>query len=440
MALSKDTETPVRIYVIWHPKYKMGKNIAHNIFNDFNRDLNDPEMAGIGIPVFFRCSQEPDQEIPKAIPFEKADYSFVIPLIDENLVVDTEWRDYLDGIYNESKRQNSLADANKIIIFPLALRQVAFRIPGPISKLNFVRWDLEPHLLAYPEIHEDEVCRNISGQLCEAICRELINLKRSKRNNNVENDTQNNSPGALTLFISHAKNDGEEIALAIKEWCQKYNQVKTFFDRNDITFGYDFSKELKKAVEKGSAALIALQTDAYSTREWCRFEVLKAKKIKDLNEKNKKRYKIWGRVPMVIVNAIESGENRNFPYLGNVPTLRWDKNKIQAIIDKTMFEVLKQEYLVLLFNKIKDRYKWPDDKKPIFLTHSPEPATLQMILNNETIKNKRQLCIVYPDPPLGIIEREFINENLWTDLELTTPASCSLNTKKIDINSYKFES
>jgi hypothetical protein len=478
----KDTETPVRIYVIWHPEYKMGKNIARKIFNDFNRDLKDPEMTGIGIPVFFRCANGPNQKKPKAIPFQKADYSFIVPLIDENLVVDKEWRRYLNEIFSESKRQDDFGEGHKIKIFPMALRQVAFRIPGPLRNLNFVRWDLEPHLLAYPEIHEEEVCRNISGQLCQAICRELINLERSKKNKKGENPPPNPSPAALKLFISHAKYDGEEMALAIKEWCQKYNQVKTFFDRNDITFGYDFSNELEDALENGSAAMIALQTDAYSTREWCRFEVLKAKKPRNLNIKETD--KIWGRVPMVVVNAITSGETRNFPYMGNVPTLRWDKNKIQTIVDKTMFEVLKQEYLVLLFTKIKKRYEWPE-KQVLFLTHSPEPVTLERVIKYEvtnirsdraeldkdvfkvdsnrtldlgktwdsggtidlgqTVLKKEflgidsEICIVYPDPPLGIKELDFIKKSLWVNVELTTPASCSLNTKKIDFNSYKYK-
>src|SRR6185295_282946 len=57
-----------------------------------------------------------------------------------------------------------------------------------------------------------------------------------------------------------------------------------------------------------SSALVAVLTDTWSSREWCRREVLEAK---------------LAARPLVVVDALEARVIRLFPYLGNAVTLRW---------------------------------------------------------------------------------------------------------------------
>jgi hypothetical protein len=53
--------------------------------------------------------------------------------------------------------------------------------------------------------------------------------------------------------------------------------------------------------------MVAIHTDSYSSREWCRREIIEAKR--------------WN-VPLVVANGISNLDERGFPYMGNVPVVR----------------------------------------------------------------------------------------------------------------------
>ena len=72
----------------------------------------------------------------------------------------------------------------------------------------------------------------------------------------------------------------------------------------DIADGYEFEKQIETNIK--DSALIVFHTDEYSAREWCRIEVLVAKRNK---------------CSIVVVHDIKKGEKRAFPYLGNTPTI-----------------------------------------------------------------------------------------------------------------------
>ena len=79
-------------------------------------------------------------------------------------------------------------------------------------------------------------------------------------------------------------------------------------------------------------------TDNYATREWCRTEVILAK------EHDR---------PIVVVNALESHEIRSFPYIGNVPVIRWIKGSPYGPIDLLLKETVRQHHTRLYLEQQK---------------------------------------------------------------------------------------
>ena len=77
-------------------------------------------------------------------------------------------------------------------------------------------------------------------------------------------------------------------------------------DSGDIPAGSRFAEEIEEGVEDSS--LLCVLTDNYSTREWCRKEIILAKQHQR---------------PVVVIAAFNRQEVRSFPYLGNLPVLRW---------------------------------------------------------------------------------------------------------------------
>jgi hypothetical protein len=48
---------PLQVHVIWHPESdRQCRPLAEKIYGALNRDAYIPLLAGIGIPVFFRCA------------------------------------------------------------------------------------------------------------------------------------------------------------------------------------------------------------------------------------------------------------------------------------------------------------------------------------------------------------------------------------------------
>lgn len=111
----------------------------------------------------------------------------------------------------------------------------------------------------------------------------------------------------MQIFLSHSKHDnnGVQIAKAIRTHLHNGHGLASFFDVHDIPAGLRFQVVLLQQVRV--SAMVAIHTDSYSSREWCRREVIEAKR--------------WN-VPLVVANSISDLDERGFPYMGNVPVVR----------------------------------------------------------------------------------------------------------------------
>lgn len=75
------------------------------------------------------------------------------------------------------------------------------------------------------------------------------------------------------------------------------------------------------------SAVVAVHTDSYSSREWCRREIIEAKR--------------WN-VPLVVANCIHDLDERSFPYLGNVPVVRMDPDAADRTEGKAILKALQE--------------------------------------------------------------------------------------------------
>ena len=140
--------------------------------------------------------------------------------------------------------------------------------------------------------------------------------------------------------------------------------------------------------------MVVFQTDEYSSREWCRIEVITAKRYKS---------------PIVIVNAINSGEKRSFPYIGNTPTIRWNNN-FDDIIDLALEQMLYNLNCEQVMKKMEELYLQEADGHVIHFTSPPELFNFLDITKFRKTKNNQPVLVMYPDPPLGNEELRLLNE------------------------------
>src|SRR5690606_19662801 len=113
----------------------------------------------------------------------------------------------------------------------------------------------------------------------------------------------------VTIFLSHAKadlNHEPQVVETLISHLSARLPEKTWFDSGNIEAGSCFAKAIEEGVK--DAVLLVVLTDSYSSRAWCRREVLLAK---------------FYQRPVIVVDALQRREVRRFPYGGNVPVVRW---------------------------------------------------------------------------------------------------------------------
>ncbi|MBA4055724.1 MAG: hypothetical protein C0490_13495 [Marivirga sp.] len=363
-------KAPLAIFVLWHPFLKEGLEYAEFIFTELKRDIKDPLARGMNIPVYFRYITP-----LLKIPFDTYEFVVVVALVDSGFVLDNNYSSYIKDIQGNSRNT---------LLIPVAIDKTAFNLS--LGNANFAR--------LYERENKKEYLMSV---IAHETARHLYRLKEVI-------DPTSAPPAPLRLFISHAKVDGVDIARQIKAYVEGNLPLKTFFDANDIAIAYDFSKEIERYIEK--AVVVAVHTDLYASREWCRKEILLAK------EHNR---------PIVILNCFNNGESRSFPYMANVLTVHYasvsgpvcgDSSVWSSLITAVLKETVRLRYLELWIFYMSQKRNTPIDPDSI----SAYPPELVTVLRKRSRLNG---VFLYPDPPLGTEELDILRQ--FENIRYITP-------------------
>lgn len=386
----KHYTAPLALYVVWHPDFLDGAKFAEKIFSLFCRNLQTPLGRSTNIPVFFRSKENPKTGVPIDIKFKEADKNAILLLVDDEMFGSDKWSGYIQGLLNKSNKN--------IRFFPVAFSEYAYHLNKDLSKIQFVKAkDIKGD---YEEDTFNKQWNLLKSRLLHGIARQLLNVS-----DYYEVDNTDDPP--VQLFLSHAKNDGENIAKSFRDYIESNTKLNTFFDTNDIADGHDFEHEIEKGLK--DSAVIIFNTDEYSTREWCRREVIIAKRF---------------RCPILCVVDLKKGEVRSFPYMGNVPTIVWNSRNMEEIINQTLLEVISQKYSLSLLEKTIILNEL-DKSKYLILSKAPE------IFNYIDIEkfredNSDEIVVLYPEPPLGFEEIRLLND-VNNKITFTTPVQLPLS-------------
>lgn len=373
---------PLSLFVVWHPSFVEGNTIAKDLYSTFCRDIEEPLSRGLGIQVYYRSVS--------LIPIDKnlATRIAIILLIDENYMADSVFQEY-------TKHLVRMMDDNTRV-YPIALCKQATGIGCGLKSIQFIRY--QDGFINIIEEY-DRGLKKIKSELLHDCARLLMNFQpvwMDKKGTKI--------PSPVKLFLSHAKKDGEETTKKFKVFVESETKLDVFFDTVDIADGYEFEKQIEANIE--NAALVVFHTDEYSSREWCRIEVLVAKRNK---------------CSIVVVHDIKNGEKRAFPYMGNTPTitLNQDENSSNAeILTLTLFQVVNNLYQRELLKSFEEKFK--HDKADFVTITSPPELFNYIDLYKMKLTQKKNLIVLYPEPPLGAEELRILND-LDKDIKFITP-------------------
>lgn len=371
----KKFKSPLSIYVLWHPDFIEGKDYAESIYNTYSGENGNVTHAKYDIPVHYR-TQPYNKETFIKIPFSESNKNALILLVDEHMFNDSNWTIAIDKIL-KSKPANTR-------VFPISFSDYAFNLnPENLSTIQFIKTKQKNPCSGNDFESNDKI---IKYRLLESIAKLLFNVKD-------DYDTEEHSDPPIKLFISHAKDDGEDLAIQFRNHIYSNTKLKAFFDANDIADGHKFEQEITKHIDH--SAFVIFNTDIYSDREWCRKEIIIAK-----------RY----RCPIIGVIDIKKGERRSFPYSGNFPTITWNNN-FEEIINLILSQVISDKYNELYLKSIVKMYDLEKQYSCLVLPKAPELFNYIDIENlKEENKKVKSLIVLYPDPPIGIEELSLLND------------------------------
>jgi len=390
--MSNVMKYPLNVYVVWHPNFPIGETIAKEIYNTFCRNYQNPLSRGLGIPVYFRSKQVTDNK-PTTIDFSSAEKNAVILLIDDEYFLEEAFREYTSEIVGR------ISDNHRV--YPISLFNKAHHIGCGLSNIQFTDATtfFKEKLNFSIEADLEKCIKKIKSEVLHDCARLLMDFHP------IYKDKEKHRIGSpVKLFLSHAKHDGEITTIKFKRFIENNLKLDVFFDTVDIANGYDFAEQFE--LEILNSALVVFHTDEYSNREWCRREVIIAKRHKS---------------PIVVVHKIIEGEKRAFPYLGNMPTTVLDENHLELsfykVVYLTLYQVLNNLYQFRLLSNYKGLSEVDSEIK--ILTSPPELFNFIDIKRYQKEIDKK-LVILYPDPPLGIEELSVLNE-VDPDVEFLTP-------------------
>jgi hypothetical protein len=204
---------PLRIFVVWHPAYKTGPELANDLHSWFGGPNRAWHRAGLGIPVMFWTSLDSDTP-PRSIPTDTQAFTVVVPLVDEHFAALRGWRDWIE---------EGIPSGCQIRFW--AVHPAAFRIErlSPINPLG------TRHCTS-------ETLRRLLTESCSLL---LVAQRRSR------------SEGSLSFFISYARKDGASVAADVRRALLEYESFMYSWTYMTSSQGGDGRKDLKKASRTG---------------------------------------------------------------------------------------------------------------------------------------------------------------------------------------------
>ena len=362
--------SPFLLHVVWHPGLSDGAAIAERLREHFGGDRFQNLVGGAGVPVLFRNESEVAHGVPIPVRWDDADVVATVVLVDHSLAGDAMWMDYLKELANQ-------ADAKGLCkrVFPVAMETGVLRIENGL-RLQAVRWD---------------TWDGDNAERQQRLHRDLTYEFSRMMRHHIEQELRNGSEKPIRaylrraqIFLSHSRRDGAPVASSIRDWIRQNTALDSFMDVYDIPPGLSFEAVIDESIETG--VLVAIHTDSYSSREWCRREVIAAKRR---------------HLPMVVVDCLHSIDEQAFPYLGNVPVIRMNpcnRDQIERVIGVLLDEVFK-DYLW----RCRTAGLRAVDPGVLFLPRSPELFALATL---SAPGEDGTQDIVYPDPPLGVEEKD----------------------------------
>ena len=356
---------PLRVYVVWHPKNKIGAKLGKLIFEWLMKSSDEVWHLGLGIPVFFKL--EPwwdDNGSFRNWVTTESNNRILVPLVDCHMVAGTTTKVWKFTKNKDTKTpktgQNTKTEQNKTWFIPVALDDSAFNMPE-LRSHNFLR---AQEFSSESPLQVDLLRRNLTMALISKLRGILFK-----------------STGPIKVFISHVKAQGGQIARLLHAAIVRQGQTDAFLDELSIqTADNDFVKTIEGECNSADAAL-AIITDSFSSSRWCSKELhLLTKPRKLANEKY-----VFYRIPVIAILATSSNSLSRLPdTTGGLSSISLaaepDQDYWTLLIDGLFRELLLSTYLSFVAREKATSTSPGQSDPPFYVNWLPDIPSISVLL------------------------------------------------------------
>ena len=366
-----DRPPPFTLYVVWHPDFTRGDSIGNLLLDRFGSHRYSYVAGGDSVRVIFRNAAGPGSLEPLPIDWNGAGTTAVVVLLDNTLLEDPAWSQYVRNLAEQADRTG------------FGTRLIPVAMEGGVLAIGLVEQALRWHDWAGPDDEkEHQLVRELTDTFIRMLRYYLALLQHTGDGHSALDDYLTN----VQVFLSHSKHDGqgETVADALRTWLNDNAKAVPFLDVRNIPAGAPFDSVLEHEVAR--SVMVAIYTDSYSSRDWCRREVLTAKRR---------------RVPLLVVDCLQDTDVSSFPYLGNVPWVRMNPqtaDRLAYVAEHLLEEVFKDFLWQCRVESLHNAFP-----QTTFLARAPELISLTSI-SPESYGTGND--IVYPGPPVSVHEEQ----------------------------------
>jgi len=363
--MTTEYKPPLAIHFIWNPADEESVGpILDAVRSSFARDVDRPFSRGLNIPLFFYSSGNPNQP-PSHSPVQQATKDIVFVFASVNTLGRESWKSYID--------QLSLSNTLRVVPIAIDRNGLGHGSEGSLKNLNFLR--------SYEWQGELKEQRAVLAMAHEIYRHGFVEIS----------EEDHGKCSSIKIFLSHAKagDTGRLHAESIYKFIDSTNMSR-FFDATEISPGFKFDKEIIKHIKEST--LVAIGSDAYSSRYWCQREILCAKQHQR---------------PIIAVDCLQDFEDRVFPAGSNVPCVHVSPDTpisepdILRILIATILETIRH----LHAQKSLEYYRsqnWIDNDCAII----SRPPEIRQVID---LKNSGKQKICYPEPSLYSEEADWLS-------------------------------
>jgi hypothetical protein len=382
----------------------MAEELAKGLYEWFRLGYLTGDTGGASLNIYFRrvlsSSDQADKSPTIAPPIEYDDSKFnlVIGLFDHKLVNCPRWRKAITDLSEQlhiaekklAQRSKPLqkSSSTRTIFLPVALEDAFYSLAPIYRHFNPVR---------LVELQLDAALAALRRAALETVSRALHSIDPT-------------TYPELRVFLSHAKKDGKRIAEELRDGIRRFGQLLPWYDANDLPLGKEWDDPLNDAMNRTTDGMIAVVTDAYPTRPWCRIELQRARTPKREEEDDETPGNVWRIQPVIAILNPEKTWTRGLATLEGVPRIGWNAAEaasvIESTVDRFVLEMMLSQVRLRTCQALSRTHKH-DAESTCFLTWVPDTWTLGA-LRSEMKRAKQDpgdiRRIVYPGQGLSPAE------------------------------------